>query len=247
MWRNWFHQHINHANANTGDYFLNVLVVVTLRKIWLSCNRKIFDNVTTNPNDIYFSSYGFSLDIVQSFLSTFSAIPRSVRMVSWIFPGVGNLKLNTDGSSKGNPGPAWYGGVSTEGSGHWVLGYLGRLEDCTSLESHLWEILRGLELVKNQDMALRQVNSASAIAVSIINEECPKPSPHKVLIQECRVLLATMGCTLRHAFREGNRVADKLADMGVDQGDRMVLLIVPSHDTIPLLEADMRGVAFERL
>lgn len=43
------------------------------------------------------------------------------------------------------------------------------------------------------------------------------------------------------------KVADMFANIGVDQEDRMVSYIIPPDDLIPLLEADMRGVAFERV
>lgn len=49
-------------------------------------------------------------------------------------------------------------------------------------------------------------------------------------------------------LREGNKVGDRLANMGVDQGTRsMVSHSIPLEDIIPLLEADMRRVAFERV
>lgn len=46
-------------------------------------------------------------------------------------------------------------------------------------------------------------------------------------------------------MREGNKVADRLANIGVDQEHKMVSHIIPCDDLIPLLEADRRGVTFE--
>lgn len=103
-----------------------------------------------NPAEISISSSVFASKICHSFLSI-SCINGPVRLVSWNFPGTGKLKLNTDGSSRGNPGPAGYGGVFREERGYWVLGYLGRLEDCTSLEAELWGLFRGLELIQSQE------------------------------------------------------------------------------------------------
>lgn len=157
------------------------------------------------------------------------------------------MKLNTDGSSKGNPGPAGFGGVFREERGHWVIGFYGRLEDCTSLEAELWGIFRGLEMVKSQNMEALEIDSDSASAIALIKGDGPVNSPQLVLIQECRALLEATGCTLNHIYREGNQVADKLANMGVEHEDKWVSHIAPPVDTIPLLEAAMRGVAFERL
>ncbi|KAI8522671.1 hypothetical protein RHMOL_Rhmol13G0014400 [Rhododendron molle] len=70
-------------------------------------------------------------------------------------------------------------------------------------------------------------------------EEYPDHSSHKVLIQELKVLLAATGCLLKHTFCEGNQVADRLANMGVNQEDEMMLHVILLDDIIPLLEADM--------
>lgn len=50
-------------------------------------------------------------------------------------------------------------------------------------------------------------------------------------------------CTLEHIFWEGNKVADRFANMEVDQKNKMVPHIIPPNDIIPLLEARMREVA----
>lgn len=55
------------------------------------------------------------------------------------------------------------------------------------------------------------------------------------------------GCTLKHIYREGNKVvANKLANMGVDQDHKWVSHISPPETIISLFEADMRGVAFSK-
>lgn len=130
--------------------------------------------------------------------------------------------------------------------GYWILGFYGRLEDYSSLEAELWGIFRGLELIQSQGIRL-EIDSDSTTAISLINEEVSTHSPHVILIQECKALMAITGCPLKHIFREGNQVADKLANLGVDQEHKWVSHISPPEDIIPLLEADMRGVAFERM
>lgn len=155
--------------------------------------------------------------------------------------------LNTDGSSRGNPGLAGYGGVIRDERGYWILGFYGRLDDCTSLEAELWGIFRGLELVQSQGMDALEIESDSTTAIALISEEAPDHSPHLVLIKECIALMESTRCTLKHIYHEGNKVADKLANMGVEQDDKWVSHISPPETIIPLLEADMRGVAFERM
>lgn len=88
-----------------------------------------------------------------------------------------------------------------------------------SLEAELWGIFIGLELVQNQSMEALELDLDSGTAVAMINADSPEHSPHKILIQECKALLASTGRTLKHALREGDKVADRLANMRVGQED----------------------------
>lgn len=72
-----------------------------------------------------------------------------------------------------------------------MIGFYGRLEDCSSLEAELWGIFRGLEMVKSQNMEAVEIDSDSATAIDLIKGEVPYHSPHKVLIKECQALLET--------------------------------------------------------
>lgn len=46
---------------------------------------------------------------------------KVMRVGKWFPPPVGILKINTDGSSKGNPGPARIGGVGRDSTGSVVF------------------------------------------------------------------------------------------------------------------------------
>lgn len=246
-WRTWLQTNIRQATADKGSYSKSVLILVTLWNIWIARNKKVFDNANFDPACIHRQCMVFSSEIVNSFCDQLPTKIRQVKLIAWKFPGTGKLKLNTDGSSKGNPGPAGFGGVFREERGHWVIGFYGRLEDCSSLEAELWGLFKGLEMVKSQNMEALEIESDSATAINLIKGESPFQSPHKTLIQECQALLAATGCSLSHVYREGNQVADKLANVGVEQEEKWVSHITPPVDIIPLLEADMRGVAFERM
>lgn len=61
-----------------------------------------------------------------------------------------------------------------------------------------------------------EVDSDSQIVVSLINEEPHVHSPHKILILECKALMPNTGCTLKQTLWDGNKVADTLANKGVN-------------------------------
>lgn len=81
-----------------------------------------------------------------------------------------------------------------------------------------------------------QIESDSSTAVQMINEGSPPNSPCIMLTMECKALV-------ENTLREGNKVAR----MNVEQEDKMVSLLIPRDDIMPLLTADMAGVSFESI
>ncbi|KAI8555393.1 hypothetical protein RHMOL_Rhmol05G0171200 [Rhododendron molle] len=48
--------------------------------------------------------------------------------------------------------------------------------------------------------------------------------PQGNLIEECKSMSERSNCSINHAFREKNRVADMLANLGVGQEDPLLML-----------------------
>lgn len=78
-WRTWLY---NNINSEPGGFFSSVLVIVLLWKLWLACNRTIFDNVTATTHDIVSSSSLYAHEITQNFLASVTVSPRPVRLIS---------------------------------------------------------------------------------------------------------------------------------------------------------------------
>ncbi|PKI38974.1 hypothetical protein CRG98_040626 [Punica granatum] len=57
------------------------------------------------------------------------------------------VKLNTDGASKGNPGPAGAGGVLRNDDGRWLSGFSHRIGWAIAVIAELWGVLIGLRHV----------------------------------------------------------------------------------------------------
>lgn len=60
-------------------------------------------------------------------------------------------------------------------------------------------------------MEALEVDFDSTAAITLINEEAFAHSLHVILIQECKALMATTGCSLKHIFCEGNQVSCRQA------------------------------------
>ena len=88
-------------------------------------------------------SQGFDTRIISSL--GIQPIPRkapTILPVFWSFPCV---KLNTDGLSKGNPGPAACGGVFRNCHGCFLGGFCQRIGHCNSFFAELSTIIIGIE------------------------------------------------------------------------------------------------------
>lgn len=69
------------------------------------------------------------------------------------------------------------------------------------------------------------------------------------ILNNCRRLISLLGSNFHivHCFREGNRVADRLANIGVNLEMRKVYYDVPPHDIALLIQEDIIGMAYPRL
>lgn len=168
------------------------------------------------------------------------------RLIKWHFPMPGHLKLNTDGCSKGNPGRASFGGVLRDDRGEWIMGFYGKLPNCASLEAELWGIYRGLKAISDRDLKHVEIETDSKIAMQLVRDGPSRRSRYADLIQDCKELMRITESSIEHAFREGNQVADRLANMGVEQDAPIVSLLSPPVEIGDLLAADMAGVSYER-
>lgn len=50
-----------------------------------------------------------------------------LRLVRWMWPQTENVKLNVDGTSRGNPGKAGFGGLLRGDDGRWIFGFKGSM------------------------------------------------------------------------------------------------------------------------
>lgn len=153
-------------------------------------------------------------------------------------PG-GFHKMNFDGASKGNPGPAVFGVVlvfcDESGQGH-----------DTNNSAELWGLLRGIQYAT-------QIHLKHLLWKGILKSSFPSfPSfcmdrLHQRSISPCCPLLNTLE-TIKsvlspsmvlipsHVWREANKVADKLANIGVTIGEQDICFTRAQHPIPPQLQ-----------
>ncbi|KAL6580826.1 hypothetical protein OROMI_006749 [Orobanche minor] len=139
--------------------------------------------------------------------------------VRWYKPVVGCFKINTDGASKGNPGIAAAGGVIRNHLGHPIFMFSEFLGDRSNNFAEIYAIWRGLEFCHEQKFFKVWVEVDSKIALHLIEHSISCHWEIQGLIFKIRGFMGKMDIHFSHIFREGNAVADFLANQGCERRD----------------------------
>ena len=130
------------------------------------------------------------------------------------------LIAHSDGGARGNPGPAGYGVVIKDQSGHNVAAlseYLGHQTNnfaeyqglIAALEYALEHGPKALKLVSDSELLVRQIQGVYKV----------KNPTLKDLHARAKELIAQLEWfSIGHALREHNREADRLANEAMDKG-----------------------------
>jgi ribonuclease HI len=130
--------------------------------------------------------------------------------------------LMVDGAARGNPGDAGCGAAICDENGNVVKElsrYLGRT---TNNVAEYEGLLMGLEALIELGRKNIRVQSDSQLLVRQINGEYRvKDEKLKVLYQRAVALLRQFDSyRILHVYREMNRLADRLANRGIDEAGR---------------------------
>lgn len=126
--------------------------------------------------------------------------------------------LMVDGAARGNPGDAGCGAAICDENGNLVKElsrYLGRT---TNNVAEYEALLMGLDALIELGRKRIRVHSDSQLLVRQLNGEYSvKDEKLKVLYQRAQTLLRQFdSCRIVHVYREMNKVADRLANRGID-------------------------------
>ncbi|KAK9911619.1 hypothetical protein M0R45_035515 [Rubus argutus] len=133
-------------------------------------------------------------------------------------PSVFQVKINTDGAARGSPGLAGFGGIFRDHLGC-VLGcFAESLGNAYALEAELHAVVHAIHLASLKGWKSLWIESDSTLVIHFLSSLNNKVPWHYFTIWfNCRALLASMLVKISHVYREGNQVADCLANFGVDQ------------------------------
>ena len=132
-------------------------------------------------------------------------------------PPQGFLKLNIDGASKGNPGLSGGGAILRNSLGQLVLAGSYFYGICTNMEAEFRALQDGLCLLLGFGLEVYPIiiESDSKILVDMIQQNHIPSWKYWNLARLICSYLGRFNFKIQHTYREGNSVADSLANKGV--------------------------------
>ncbi|KAL0411866.1 UNVERIFIED_CONTAM: hypothetical protein Slati_3776300 [Sesamum latifolium] len=137
-------------------------------------------------------------------------VPRAPRVVRWATPSPAWFKLNSNGSSLGNSGPAGAGGIIRDAEGQVRLAYQVDLCTTTSVIAELTAVWRGLELAMVHGLAPIMVEVDATTVIQLLQSRASGRWEVQHLIMRIVQIQQVLGSDIRHIFREANGAADHL-------------------------------------
>ncbi|XP_019232503.1 PREDICTED: uncharacterized protein LOC109213197 [Nicotiana attenuata] len=149
-----------------------------------------------------------------------SYLPKlSFTKVLWECPKAGWIKVNTDGASRGNPGRSSIGFVLRNEEGDLIYGCGKEIQEGTNTEAEAKAILEALKFCVLHDYVLIELHTDSMMLRNVLNGEWKIPWGIVQQVEEIKELLTKANVSVAHTLREGNKLADHLANYALDFGD----------------------------
>ncbi|XP_060203027.1 uncharacterized protein LOC132631469 [Lycium barbarum] len=137
--------------------------------------------------------------------------------VKWNPPNNGWVKINSDGCSKGNPGLSGSGGVIRNHLGNLVMAYAMNLNIQTNNYAEAIALKSGIDWCINNGKRKVMIETDSMMLIHWILDIAYTPWPLQNIILDIKTQLNFFeDKTINHCFRECNKVADCLANFGLN-------------------------------
>lgn len=251
--RHWFISNLEYIDQS-GNNIWNTYFCVTIWWIWRWRNCYMFGRHDDIPLDIgaylqvRFDETRRSIYEDHEVDSNSNGRKREV-FVTWKAPPNGWYALNSDGAAKGSPGLAGGGAIIRDHRGLLVSAVLANFGSCNSFRAEVMALTAGLELARDLEIRKILIQLDNLACVQSIKSVEAGSGECAHLINFCRSMinLEDWEVSVIHVFREGNRAADWLANQGVTQPRRTVILEEIPIALSRILEEDIRGVAMPRL
>ncbi|KAL0005366.1 hypothetical protein SO802_012927 [Lithocarpus litseifolius] len=242
----WLKINLNFQSLRSDLMPWKVLFSFVVWNLWVHRNNVAFKGVRLNQN-LWSHIKHAATEFLFCAGKTGRAVTREARSVRWLRPSPGWVRLNTDGSSLGNPGKAGGGGLIRDENGSWIKGFIRNIGFSSSMEAELWALRDGLSLCLSLNIYAVEVEIDAKVVCGWITNSSSSNLNLSPLIVDCRTLLSRIPqVKLNHCYREANQCADALAKKGSVYQQDFMIFDSPPVDISMLLYYDSISMYFER-
>ncbi|XP_057831928.2 uncharacterized protein LOC131042633 [Cryptomeria japonica] len=157
------------------------------------------------------------------------------KLIRWAPPQGDWVKLNFDGACRGNPGPAGIGVVIRNSSGILLGGLYGSLGLATNNEAEIRALAAGLDLCIQRGLDKICFEGESQIIINgVTKSNFPNWKLGKWVHHINKSLESINSFEFKHNYREGNKVVDLLANMGIEKNIGTIVFSNEDADTMVL-------------
>ncbi|XP_060216354.1 uncharacterized protein LOC132643852 [Lycium barbarum] len=144
-----------------------------------------------------------------------------VIQVCWKPPDNGWIKCNIDGASRGNPGRSSWSFCVRNSDGDLIYAQAKEMKDGHFSNTHaeVEAILQALRYMNRMNILQMVVETDSMLLKNVIEKRWNCPWHIINILEEIWRIMGERTILINHIFREGNKLADFLANVAFDKGD----------------------------
>ncbi|XP_060200867.1 uncharacterized protein LOC132629156 [Lycium barbarum] len=138
------------------------------------------------------------------------------KVVQWQLPYDRWFKCNTDGASRGNPGPSSYGFCVRNWKGDLIYAQCAEMGNSTNVEAEAKAILEGLKYCVEKEIQPLVVETDSLLLKNVVEGVWRIPWCIITEVERIQKMMGTFNVIMHHVYREGNSLADFLTNIAFD-------------------------------
>ncbi|MCH94985.1 putative non-LTR retroelement reverse transcriptase, partial [Trifolium medium] len=247
----WIHLNLNNKFGQNYGNDWKAIWATTCYLLWQWRNKSIHDAefvIPERPWQVvmdYVAAYNHSMLVEEQLRH--EKVQQQVD-IRWLAPPPGWFALNSDGAAKLSESKAGCGGVLRNETGNWIEGFTKALGDTTAYMAELWGIYEGLRLAQRREVMKLELRTDSQVIAQSLQDRKRGSNMGCALLKKIRSLLdGPWEVKIIHVFREANRCADMLANMGSEGPIGFEFFANPPPRVMQIVDDDIRGVSFPRL
>lgn len=138
--------------------------------------------------------------------------------VLWEFPPEGWIKYSTDGASRGNPGLSSYAYCLRDEKGDLLFAKCDIIDNTYNIVAEARAILEACKHSKQAQHNQVIIQTDSMLMLKILEDKWAVPWSIAGMVAEIKASMHQKHHLFQHILREGNQLADYLANRAIDKG-----------------------------